>query len=117
MTESEKDILRVRHILEAIETIERHIASIDGETFLQDELLTNLAARQISIIGEALNALSGDFQKMHPSLPYQDAKDMRNYLVHEYFDVSYQILWKTCQEDLPKLKQALKEFDIEKSNS
>jgi len=27
--------------------------------------------------------------------------EMRDKLIHEYFGVNYQVLWKTAQEDIP----------------
>jgi uncharacterized protein with HEPN domain len=27
---------------------------------------------------------------------------MRDKLIHEYFGVNYQVLWKTAQEDIPR---------------
>jgi len=107
MTVHDKDILRVRHILDAIDMIDRHLGGVSEEKFVADELLTNLVAMKITVIGEALAALSGDFRVAHPDLPYRDAKDMRNYVVHEYFDVSYHVLWKAYRDDLPKLRDEL----------
>ena len=37
-------------------------------------------------------------------------KGMRNILVHEYFGLDNQVLWKTVQEDLPPLKLALEKL-------
>lgn len=110
MIENKQDKLRVHHILDAIETISRHLIGVSEEDFLRNELLTNLAAMQIAIIGEALDNLSEDFRTSHPHLPYRDAKDMRNYIIHEYFGVSFSILWKTYQEDLPLLKRELSDL-------
>ncbi len=107
MTVHDKDLLRVRHILDAIDMIDRHLDGVSEERFVVDELLTNLVAMKIPVIGEALAALSGDFRTAHPDLPYRDAKDMRNYVIHEYFDVSCHVLWETCANDLPKLREML----------
>lgn len=107
MTGNKQDNLRVHHILDAIELIDRHLTGVSEEDFFQNELLINLAAMQMAIIGEAMDNLSDDFRKSHPHLPYRDAKDMRNYLIHEYFGVSFSVLWKTYQEDLPVLKREL----------
>ena len=32
-------------------------------------------------------------------------KGMRNILIHEYFGLDNEVLWKTIQEDLPSLKE------------
>ena len=107
MIENNQDNLRVHHILDAIATIDRHLLGISREDFLRNELLINLVSMQIAIIGEAIDNLSEDFQRSHPHLPYRDAKDMRNYIIHEYFGISSDILWKTVQNDLPNLKLVL----------
>ncbi|MEA3240256.1 MAG: HepT-like ribonuclease domain-containing protein [Pseudomonadota bacterium] len=37
-------------------------------------------------------------------IPWYQMKGMRNLLIHEYFGVDIDVLWKTIQEDLPALK-------------
>jgi hypothetical protein len=32
-------------------------------------------------------------------------RDMRNTVIHAYFAVDFEIVWRTVQEDLPKLKE------------
>jgi uncharacterized protein with HEPN domain len=38
---------------------------------------------------------------------------MRNFIIHEYFDVSYRILWQTYKENLPPLKKQLEAIRFE----
>jgi len=71
---------------------------------LHNDLLINLAARQIALIGEAMDSLSSEFREKYPDLPYQEAKDMRNFLIHEYFDVSDKIVWDTYKADILSIK-------------
>jgi uncharacterized protein with HEPN domain len=33
---------------------------------------------------------------------------MRNVLVHDYFDVDFEIVWKIVERDLPPLEQAMR---------
>jgi len=33
---------------------------------------------------------------------------MRNFLLHGYDDVDLEVVWKTVKEDIPRLKQSLK---------
>jgi len=35
---------------------------------------------------------------------------LRNILIHEYFGVDEEIIWKTVQEDLPDLKKKMKKI-------
>jgi uncharacterized protein with HEPN domain len=39
----------------------------------------------------------------HPEIPWRDMVDMRNHLVHAYFDVNLDIVWRTAEGFLPKL--------------
>lgn len=36
---------------------------------------------------------------------------MRNFLIHEYYEISNNIIWETVNKDIPKLKEVL--FSIE----
>lgn len=44
---------------------------------------------------------------MFSEIPWAKMKGIRNLLVHEYFGVDEEILWRTIQEDLPGLKMCL----------
>ena len=110
MSENEKDSVRLQHISDALATIERHLDGVSAEVFHSDELLVNLLARQLSIIGEALDCLSEAFKQQNPDFPYRDAKDMRNFLIHEYFGVSEKVLWDTYKKNIPHLKKMLTEI-------
>ena len=46
----------------------------------------------------------------HPEIPWQDMRDMRNVLAHEYFGISEKIVWETLQNDLTPLVPMLKEL-------
>jgi hypothetical protein len=41
-------------------------------------------------------------------VPWQDVRDMRNILVHEYFGVDLDIVWATVQTDLQPLAASLR---------
>lgn len=107
MSEDKKDLVRVKHILDAMALLDQYLGEVSEEEFLHSDLLINLAARQIAIIGEAMDSFSVEFREKYADLPYQKAKDMRNFLIHEYFDVSDKIVWDTYKEDIPLLKSGL----------
>lgn len=90
-------------ILEAIVRIERHTAK-GKEAFLADELIQNWIVHHIQIIGEATGKVSDELKAKHPSIPWAAIKAMRNVLVHFYFGVNLDKVWRTVEEDLPILK-------------
>jgi uncharacterized protein with HEPN domain len=103
------DTVYLRHILEAIDKIEGYVAGFGYETFSQENKTIDAVVRELEIIGEAASNISDTFKKRHPEIPLQEAVDMRNRLIHEYFGVNLKIVWTTVVEDLPKLKTALEE--------
>jgi uncharacterized protein with HEPN domain len=97
------------HIVEAIERATGYVAPLQGiEAFRQNPLVQDGVVRNIEIIGEAtnhLNRMAPDFIAQHPELQWADMRDMRNMIIHAYFDVDFEIVCQTVTEDLPKLKQ------------
>jgi len=44
-----------------------------------------------------------EIRDRYPEVPWQDIADMRNKLLHEYFGINMQVVWRTIQDDLPDL--------------
>ena len=41
-------------------------------------------------------------------VPWQDMRDLRNLLIHEYFGVSVAIIWETISRDLRPVREAIR---------
>jgi uncharacterized protein with HEPN domain len=97
------------HIAEAIQRAASYIQPLpDRHAFEQNRQVQDAVVRNIEIIGEAVNHINRaapEFIARHPELPWQQMRDMRNLVIHAYFAVDLEIVWRTVQEDLPKLKQ------------
>ena len=97
---------RLRHILQAIERIDRYTATMDQSTFLDDSLVQDAVIRNLEIIGEAANDIlkrHSEFAAARPHLPLTQAYQMRNALAHGYFSVDFRLVWQTVVSDLPSL--------------
>ncbi len=99
------ELLYLRHVLDAINTVEEYLRGIDGKQFEATRLLQDGVIRQIEIIGEAVRHVSKDVRKTYPEIPWVDIAGMRDKLIHGYFGVDIEKVWDTAQEDLPVLKQ------------
>jgi uncharacterized protein with HEPN domain len=97
------DDQRLRDILEAIATIERH-ATDDHDRFRRDEPLRWMFRSQVQIIGEASFKLSASVRDAHPEVPWRAIVGMRHILVHDYFDVEWDVLWEVLQTHIAPLR-------------
>ena len=52
------------------------------------------------------NFMPEKIKQNHPDVEWQDIKDFRNLLIHEYFGVDLEIIWLIIQQDLPHLINA-----------
>lgn len=98
------DLTYLRHMLDAIEKIERYIAGTDYEGFCANDMMVDAVVRELEIIGEAAKHLSEPFVSEHDDIPWHRIKAMRNTLIHEYFGVVLKVVWDTCHSNLPRLK-------------
>jgi len=76
----------------------------------QSQLLTYGLVRCLEIIGEAAARMSDGSRELLPSVPWQQIIGMRNRLIHAYFDVDTDMVWRTVSEDLPRLIVLLNEI-------
>ena len=95
-------------ILQAAEETLTFVVGMDFPTFRSDRR-TNLAGvRALEIIGEAARHIPARVRRRYPQVAWQDMVAMRNKLIHEYFGVDLEVLWRTIQEDLPPLRDAVR---------
>lgn len=95
------------HILDSIQLIEKYLEGVTEEIFNSSDEKQDLVIRRLEIIGEAAKHLPEQYKKEHPDIPWRDIGDMRNVLIHEYFDVDKKIVWKTATKLVPQLKKQI----------
>lgn len=77
------------------------------EAFSGDRVLMLAVERSLEIIGKAARRVPPEFQDEHPGIPWREIIGQRNILAHEYGQIDHEILFKTVQDDLPDLIEAL----------
>ena len=103
---------RVRHMVEAASAVGRFIAGRGRADIDADEQLRFALLQAIQIIGEAASRVGTETRDALPAIPWRDIIDMRNRLVHAYFDIDHEILWKTASEEVPQLLAELREIPL-----
>lgn len=61
-------------------------------------------------MGEAANMLTQEFQTAHPETPRKMVKGMRNYIVHEYFQIDTAVVWDVVNRELPILQKQIENY-------
>jgi uncharacterized protein with HEPN domain len=85
------------------------------DDFLSDRR-TNLAViRALEIVGEAARHIPEMERRNHSQIPWQEMVAMRNMLIHQYFGVDLEVLWRTVKEDLPPLRDDIQRMLAEYS--
>lgn len=107
------DQLYCRDILESCAAIRSYVEGIDFNAFLKDRMRYSAVIREFEIIGEAAGKLTAELKRDYPDVPWQDIKDFRNLLAHEYFGVDLEIVWNTIHAELPTLMEAVRKIEKE----
>ena len=110
MREASKDIIRLEHIIQAIERIKRYTLGKRFDDLVKDDMMYYAVVKNIEIIGEAANLLTNEFKSEHPYTQWKLITGMRNYIVHEYFQVDNTVIWDVIQNDLPYLEAQIKDY-------
>jgi uncharacterized protein with HEPN domain len=76
----------------------------------KDRLHMLAIIKSIEIIGEAASKVTETFKTENINIPWNDIINMRNRLIHAYFDINLDIIWQTIKTDLPDLIKALEEI-------
>jgi len=111
------DRIRLQHMLEAAQTAMMMVRNRKPEELKRDIELTLALMKAIEIIGEAASKVTAGFQQAQVDLPWAEIVGMRNRLVHIYFDINLELLWKTVSEDLPPLADRLEAILKQDSDS
>lgn len=96
-----------------IGAIDRIIRYTTGKTFddlTADDMMYYAVVKNIEIIGEAANMLTADFRKAHPDTPWKMVRGMRNYIVHEYFQIDDLVVWDVVTNNLNPLRNQLEDY-------
>ncbi len=105
-----EDAIRVRHMIDAAETAQAFIAGRQRGDLDSDQMLLFALVRAVEIIGEAASRVTPETRAATPAVPWAAIVGMRNRLIHAYFDIDRDILWRTVTEELPPLITVLAEI-------
>lgn len=102
--------LYLKDIIYSIALIEDFIGNIQFNEFVKDKKTSSAAIYQIEIIGEASKHIPQHKRMKYNKIPWKDMAGMRDRIIHFYFGIDYEIVWKVIKEDLPILKTQIEKM-------
>lgn len=105
-----EDKVRLRHMLDAASEIQQYVQTSKREDLDQDRKLVHSLVRLFEIIGEAASQVSEELREEVPEIPWFIIIGMRNRLIHAYFSINLDVVWRTSKDDVPSLIMELKKL-------
>jgi uncharacterized protein with HEPN domain len=97
-------VLYLKDILDAMDSIDAFIQHIDFQNFVEDDKTSSAVLRKLEIIGEASKGVPDEIRHQYPEVPWKEMAGMRDRLIHLYFGVDYELVWKTIKHRIPGAK-------------
>ena len=99
------DRLYLLDIVEAGGNVVIHIAGRDRQGFLGDVTARAAVLHELTVMGEGASRVSSELRSRHPEVPWAKIVALRNFVVHEYFGLDWQIVWSTATDLVPVLSR------------
>lgn len=91
-----------------IEKFTRNIRTF--ETFQKDEMVVYACIRALEIMGEAVKNIPDEFRQQYPKIPWKKIAGIRDVLIHHYFGIDKNVIWKTIKVNVPQIKPMFKKL-------
>jgi len=103
-----EDVVRMRHMLDAARKATEFVKGLERADLDKDEKLTLALVRLLEVVGEAAKTVSEPCRQSHPEIQWRQIARTRDRLIHGYFDVDLDVVWKIVSVDLPLLVSQLR---------
>ncbi len=101
--------LCIENILESKNLIEEYNKNYTFDDFLKDRKTIDAVLRNLEIIGKASRYIPSEIKNKNKDIDWIGIQGLRNRITHEYFCLSYQIIWIIIKNELKIIKEKLKE--------
>ena len=91
-------------ILESVERIKKYTLGMKYEDFEADDKTIDAVLRNLEIIGEAARNVPEEIRDKYPEVPWRRLVGLRNVVIHHYFGVDLEVIWKIVSRDLKDLE-------------
>ena len=99
---------RLKDIVDSAQFAAQHGGGLDASALAIAERQRDATLFRIAVIGEAVSHIPVEIQALAPEIPWTPIKDMRNHIIHAYWQIDFRIVAETVALDLEPLATAAK---------
>ncbi|MBI3011875.1 MAG: DUF86 domain-containing protein [Candidatus Omnitrophica bacterium] len=103
MTPKREFVDYLRDMLDAMQKVAEFTRGMDASAFRSDEKTAFAVIRALEVLGEAAKNIPQTVRDRYPQVPWREVAGIRDKLIHEYFGVNLDVVWRAVQQDLPQL--------------
>jgi uncharacterized protein with HEPN domain len=97
-------------ILDNVEKAQRFVEGVTQEDFEANDEKVYAVVHALQTIGEAARHVPKSLRQHYAAIDWDDVVGMRDIVIHEYFGVDLDIIWRTVQKDLVPLETLVKKM-------
>lgn len=83
---------------------------MEFDEFKGDDKTSSAVIRKFEIIGEATKNVPGSLKQRHPDIPWREMAGMRDKLIHFYFGIKYDLVWRTIKDVIPEVRPLIQKI-------
>ncbi len=95
------------NIRDSIQFIEEDTKGLTFEDFKKSRKEQDSVLMRLAVIGEAAKEMPSEIKTKSSHIPWTSMANLRDVIVHNYFGVKLEEIWKTVKEELPVVKKQI----------
>ena len=100
-------LLIIQDMLEAVSKILSYTDNYTYEEFIVDQKTVDAVLRNLTVLGEGARNIPESLREEYSEVEWGKIARSRNIIVHDYFDIDREIIWKIITNYIPPLKEQL----------
>jgi len=111
-----RQIAYLQHIRDALLSVQEYTAT-GRDGFFGSKMVQDAVVRNLEIVGEAVKALAPETRMQAPTVPWRRIAGMRDQLIHHYFGVDLEVVWRVVEVEIDPLLAVIQRLIVDFSNN